>query len=97
MSGIFDSIMRGAEESLAYADGRAEGGDYCAHVPRQVDVKGIRKKLGMTQVQFCRAFGFSLDTVKKWERGVRHPEGAARAYLAVIHKRPDAVQEALAD
>ncbi|MGC2856488.1 helix-turn-helix domain-containing protein [Novispirillum sp. DQ9] len=95
MSSVFDSIMRGAEQALAYAEGRPEGEECIAHVPDQVDVKAIRKSLGMTQAMFCLVFGFPLDTVKKWERGARQPEGPARAYLTVISKKPDAVREAL--
>lgn len=96
MSSVFESIMRGAEQALAYAENRADQEQYSAHVPGHVDVKAIRKGLGMTQVKFCAAFGFPLDTVKKWERGARQPEGSARAYLTVISRKPEAVREALA-
>jgi hypothetical protein len=41
------------------------------------------------------AFGFSLDAVKHWEGGRRQPEVAARAYLTVIAKEPEAVMRAL--
>jgi putative transcriptional regulator len=64
-------------------------------VPARVDVKAIRRRMGMTQREFAIRFGFSLETLKNWERGHRRPEGAARALLTVIDKRPDAVLEAL--
>jgi putative transcriptional regulator len=66
------------------------------HVPVEVDVKAIRKKLGMTQAEFARSFGFGLDAVQNWEQGRRRPEGAARAFLKVIDREPDAVRRALA-
>jgi putative transcriptional regulator len=36
-----------------------------------------------------------LDAVKHWEGGRRQPEVAARAYLTVIAKEPEAVMRAL--
>ncbi len=66
------------------------------HVPAEVDVKAIRRRLGMTQAEFAAAFGFGLDAVQNWEQGRRRPEGAARAFLKVIDREPDAVRRALA-
>jgi putative transcriptional regulator len=72
------------------------GAPLTVHVPDQVDVKAIRKKLGMSQRQFAASFGFGLDAVQNWEQGRRRPEGAARAFLKVIEREPDAVRRALA-
>jgi len=58
-------------------------------------VKGIRKRLKMTQARFSDTFGFSLDAVKHWEGGRRTPESSARAFLTVIAKNPTAVIAAL--
>jgi len=58
-------------------------------------MKGIRKKLKMTQVRFSDTFGFSLDAVKHWEGGRRTPEASARAFLTVIARNPVAVIAAL--
>ena len=66
------------------------------HVPDQIDVRAIRRKLGMSQRQFAASFGFGLDAVQNWEQGRRRPEGAARAFLKVIEREPDAVRRALA-
>ena len=69
---------------------------YRVHVPAEVDVKAIRQKLGMSQAAFAASFGFALDAVQNWEQGRRRPEGAARAFLKVIDREPDAVRRALA-
>jgi putative transcriptional regulator len=66
------------------------------HVPDEVDVKAIRRKLGMSQRQFAASFGFALDAVQNWEQGRRRPDGAARAFLKVIEREPEAVRRALA-
>jgi putative transcriptional regulator len=50
----------------------------------------------LSQRQFAASFGFGLDAVQNWEQGRRRPEGAARAFLKVIEREPDAVRRALA-
>ena len=93
MSVLFKEMMEGLDSVEAYLQGAREG--YRVHVPADIDVAKIRKNLKMTQASFCRAFGFSLDTVKHWEGGRRTPESAARAFLTVIARNPGAVIKAL--
>jgi putative transcriptional regulator len=95
MSKVADSIRRGLQEALAYADGTADASAYQVHVPATIDVKAIRAKLAMTQEEFAGRFGFSVSTLRHWEQGTRQPEGPTRAYLLVIDRAPAAVQEAL--
>lgn len=89
------SILRGMEQALAYAKGEADLSKYRVHVPREIDVRAIRHKLGMTQEKFASEFGFSVNTLRHWEHGKRVPEGPTRAYLLVIDRAPKAVQKAL--
>ena len=88
-------LIKAAREALDIAHGRAAPGSYRLHVPERINVKSIRTKLGLTQVEFCHRFGLSLDTVRKWEQRGRQPEGPARAYLKVIANDPTAVMKAL--
>ena len=60
-----------------------------------VDLKQLRRRLGLTQESFAARFGFSLGTVRNWERGRRRPEGPAQILLQVIDREPDAVERAL--
>jgi len=94
MSKSGERILRGAREALAYAKGAREG--FVAHVPEEVDVAAIRKRLGLSQGEFAARFGFKLDAVQNWEQGRRRPEGPARALLRVIEREPAAVLRALA-
>lgn len=88
-----DKIMAGLRDALAYARGdKSRGVDRVVEVPA-VDVRAARRKLGMTQKDFARNFGVSLDTVRNWEQGRRHPEGPARMLLAVIERNPKAMLE----
>jgi putative transcriptional regulator len=96
MSKVAESIRRGLEEALAYAEGTADVSRYGIHIPVDIDVKAIRTRLNMTQEALAARFGFSINTLRHWEQGRRVPEGPTRAYLIVIDRDPRAVQKALA-
>jgi putative transcriptional regulator len=93
MATMFDDLMGGLGEVDAFLAGETAG--YRVNLPAEVDVKGIRKRLKMTQARFSSTFGFSLDAVKHWEGGRRTPESSARAFLTVIARDPNAVIAAL--
>jgi len=98
MSKAGEMILEGLAEALAYVNGDKTGVRetvVMVDVPQQIDVRAIRKKLHMSRQVFSAKFGFSVRSVEKWERGERQPEGPARAYLTVIDRNPEAVQEAL--
>ena len=89
----FEQMMDGLNDVEAFLAGEQEG--FEAYVPQEVDVKAIRKRLGMTQAKFSDTFGFSLDAIKHWEGGRRTPEAPARTLLTVIDRNPAAVLTAL--
>jgi putative transcriptional regulator len=93
MTTMFEDLMSGLDEVDAFLAGKTAG--YKVNLPAEVDVKGIRKRLKMTQARFSDTFGFSLDAVKHWEGGRRTPESSARAFLTVIAKNPNVVIAAL--
>lgn len=57
--------------------------------------KLIRRALGLTQEEFASRFGIPLGTLRDWEQGASEPDQAARSYLKVIGRDPDAVSQAL--
>jgi len=95
MSQVAHSIRRGLEQAVAYAKGEADQRAYRLHVPKSIDVKAIRTRLGMSQEEFAARFGFSVNTLRHWEQRKRQPKGPARAYLTVIDRAPQAVKKAL--
>ena len=95
MSDTFESIKRGLEEAIQFADGE-ELPQAAVHEFGEVNVKQIRQKVGMTQMAFAITFGISLGTLRHWERGDRRPHGSALALLKIIEKEPQAALRALA-
>ena len=57
--------------------------------------KIIRRALRLSQEEFSARFHIPLGTLRDWEQGRKDPDAAARAYLVVIGRNPDAVTEAL--
>lgn len=91
----FDKIAAGLNDAVAIAEGRAEPGSFRVHVPEDVDVRSIRRAMGLTQNAFAAKYGFPPATVRDWEQRRRTPEASARILLRIIERRPDAVEEAL--
>lgn len=94
MAKAFDSIAQGLQEAIALNKGQQVAAK--THRPAEVDVAGIRHKLGMTQLEFAAKFCISVSTLRHWERGDRTPHGPALALLHVVAKEPQAVLRALA-
>ncbi|MXZ74402.1 MAG: helix-turn-helix domain-containing protein [Gemmatimonadetes bacterium] len=55
------------------------------------DITGIRKKSGLSQVEFARLLGVSVRTLQDWEQGRRRPSGAARTLMMIASKNLQAV------
>lgn len=89
-----ESIIRGAEEALAFVKGEKDSG-CVVHIPDEINVRRIRKKLDLSQNDFARYFGVSVRTIQEWEQGRRVPSGASKNFLYVIDQEPEAVRRAL--
>ena len=55
----------------------------------------VRKRLGLTQLEFSHRIDVSLDTIRNWEQGKRCPTGAAKALLKILDKVPESALPAL--
>ena len=49
----------------------------------------VRKRLGLTQLEFARRINVPQETIRNWEQGKRRPTGAARTLLKVLDKAPE--------
>lgn len=90
----FAGILDGLTEAAAFVRGEDVPG-IRVHIPAEIDVRAIRGRIGLSQEAFAKRYGFPLATVRNWEQGRRLPDQAARAFLKVIAKEPEAVQRAL--
>jgi putative transcriptional regulator len=93
MSEIFESVRQGLTEAIALKNSRCS--QAVIHQYSSLDVKSIRRKVGMTQQEFADAFGISVSTLRHWERGDRRPRGPALVLLNVVDRDPEAVLRAL--
>jgi len=85
-------LIESAGEMLAHARGELRLENYT--LPGPLDVRAIRRKARMSQAKFAAAFALNPRTLQEWEHGKAAPDGAVRAYLAVIDRNPGAVVEA---
>ena len=86
-------MIASAKQALAFAKGEANAA--AVHIPDEIDTARIRGKIHMSQSQFAAYIGVSVRTLQEWEQGRVVPSGAARAFLTVIDREPEAVRRAL--
>ena len=67
-----------------------------ARMKRTPQVRIIRRTLGISQEDFASRYHIPLGTLRDWEQGRAAPDQAARAYLTVIARDPEAVRKAFA-
>lgn len=84
----FDKIKAGLEDAIAFANG--DESRAIVHVPESIDVRAIRKTLGLKQEEFSARYNISLGRLRDWEQGRSWPDGAMRAYLKVIERDHEA-------
>ena len=95
MTKAFKKIAAGLTDAIAIARGEADPSSYVVHVPPEIDVAAIRKRRRMTQVEFASKYGLNVARLRDWEQRRSKPDSAARAYLLVIEREPEAVERAL--
>jgi putative transcriptional regulator len=90
--------MTEAERHAAAAsdpDSRPLTADDFKRMKKTPRAKIIRRALGLSQEEFAARFHVPIGTLRDWEQGRKEPDAAARSYLVVIGRNPDAVMEAL--
>lgn len=89
----FQDLLKSIDEARAIHAGTRKPSRVFRFDP--IEVKAIRRKLRVSQVQFARLIGISPATLRNWEQGRTYPEGAARALLKVAAYQPNIVLKAL--
>ncbi len=81
MSEVYDSLMEGLNEALAFA--RGDKTDAIVHqiaVPA-VDVAAIRAGTGLSQGAFARSIGVAMGTLLNWNMAAGTPPAPRRCCL----------------
>ena len=77
--GMMDAVMRRATAKIREEDGLL--------TPEQV--RGVRRKYGLTQPEFERLLGVGANTVVRWERGTVPQGSAADSLLRLLDAFPE--------
>jgi putative transcriptional regulator len=88
-------ILASLREAVDWAEGKNVAVRVTTVEVPSIDVRAMRKQLGLSQSEFAAKFGFQPATLKNWEQGRIRPDGPARVLLAVIARHPEAVEDAL--
>ncbi len=58
-------------------------------VESKKEVAEVRESFNISQSQFAKFMGVSINTLQNWEQGRRRPTGPARVLLRIISEFPD--------
>ena len=97
-----DELIEAFEQIRAMEDGKAPGVIRVRRVARtaresavtaaplysELRVSKLRGRLKLSQPLFAQALNVSAETVRAWEQGKRHPDGAALRLLQLTEKSP---------
>ena len=87
---LFEDLQASIKEAGRIMKGEAAASRY--FVVTGPDVKALREKSGLSQVEFAHLIRVSVKTLQNWEQNRRCPTGPAAALIKVIERAP---QEAL--
>lgn len=59
-------------------------------------VARLRRRLGLSRIQFADRYRIPLSTLRQWEQGTREPDAASRLLIAVIAEEPALVAKVAA-
>lgn len=91
---VFENLLASVKQMDEIARG-ARKPSRARAVDVGVEVKAIRAKTRLSQVQFARLLNVDVSTLRNWEQGRRKPQGPARALLKAVDRSPKAVLSAL--
>jgi len=88
---LFEELLESVKEGGAIL--RGESAPSRIFYIEEPDIRSLREKHALSQLQFAALMGISVGTLRNWEQGRRKPEGSARVLLRVVESHPDAVFE----
>lgn len=79
-------------ENLTTALQQAKTGIF-ARTTTLSDTAQIRHQVGLSQSQFAKTLGISVNTLKSWEQGQRKPSSTAQVLLNLLGKKPELIKD----
>ena len=92
---VGQEIIASLKEAIAWAGGENVPVRVTTVQVPIINVRAVRRRLGLSQSEFAAKFGFYPATLRNWEQGRTRSDGPARVLLAVIARHPEAVEDAL--
>ncbi len=87
---FYNDLETSLNQALAIAKGELEPGrQFSYEVP---NVKAIRTKTGLSQVQFANKLNISPRTLQNWEQGTRNPTGASVTLMRLLDNNPNLLE-----
>ena len=88
-------IVEGLQEAISWSRGEDSRVRVTVVEIPEIDVRQVRRGMGLSQTEFATKFGFPPATLRNWEQGRATPDASTRVLLAVIAKHPEAVEDVL--
>jgi putative transcriptional regulator len=88
-------IIEGLEQAVAWTKGQNDRVRVTLVEAPEIDIRKVRRSMGLSQAQFATKFGLPPATLRNWEQGRSRPDAPTRVLLAVIARHPDAVEDVL--
>lgn len=89
---IFDDIVEGLEQSVAYSQGKISLKTTALPepppAPKPSHIVSLRNRFNMSQAVFAAALNVSIKTVQAWEQGARTPSHASLRLLQIFEDEP---------
>ena len=84
---VDDAMLDGATEADLASQQQQDDAEAMQEAARFA--RRVRRRLGLTQVEFARRIDVPPETIRNWEQGKRRPAGAAKALLRILDKAPE--------
>jgi putative transcriptional regulator len=88
----FEQLKQSLKEAAEIKSGKMRAARTFKVDPHN-DIARTRSRLGLSQVEFARIVGVSVDTLQNWEQGRRAPSGPAKVLLKMVSTHPEVLLE----
>ena len=90
---LFAELVTSLKEAAAISRGRARPSrQFRVEIP---NIRGVRRRIGLSQSEFARLMRVSVRTLQNWEQRRCNPTGPAAALLKIVATAPDVALKSL--